>query len=519
MIDFHFRYTALGYYIMLNMAIIKEFIRRIHVQSEKYKTWIDVLFLTLCVIYILAGIPLAPFHGDESAYIILSEDYDRVFKKHEVEKVLFDPDGPKQYLRLSTGAILSFSIGFARDITNNEDPINKWLWGASWDDNVAKGNLPTIALLNIARFSSAVMGALGAVLFFVLLRYLYPSRLAAWLATLAFVTQGSLLVSIRRAMQEGPKFLFLILTTLLAFLIIQNLQTSKLRRTLYFALGIASGLTLAAKQDTAPVLVALYLAIAFIPVWRKTALKDTGFNLLYLFAATLLAYATFLAFMPVFWQWWESVFVFTGASAVLLQIPYLYEIRSKVLAAVGLALVLGMTLISPSLWGKLHIPLSSMAELRQSIVGSQVQVSNGQDILKAGSEMSRLSFLLENTISSKVMYMEVDSFNVPPVQKSIEMYEASLLSGRTGSLVFDGLILLLVLLGMWTLLKNFNEASILVYFLLFITGAFLLVAIPLAWQRYFIIMQFPYMLLVGAGAYQIDLWLKRFLDENKTAST
>ena len=260
----------------------------------------DGLFLALCVLYILSGIPLVPFHGDESAYIILSEDYDRVFKKHEVEKVLFDPDGPKQYLRLSTGAILSFSIGFARDITNNEDPINKWLWGASWDENLAKGNLPAPSLLNVARFSSAIMGALGTVLFFVLLRCLYPSRLAAWLATLAFVTQGSLLVSIRRAMQEGPKFLFLTLTTLLAFLIIQNLQTQKLRKALYFALGIASGLTLAAKQDTAPVLVALYLTIAFIPVWNRTSFRTVWHTLLYLFAATLLAYATFLAFMPVF---------------------------------------------------------------------------------------------------------------------------------------------------------------------------------------------------------------------------
>ncbi|HNO93132.1 MAG TPA: phospholipid carrier-dependent glycosyltransferase [Anaerolineales bacterium] len=500
------------------MAIIKEFIRKIHAQQEKHKTWMDGLFLVLCVLYILSGIPLVPFHGDESAYIILSEDYDRVFKKHEVEKVLFDPDGPKQYLRLSTGAILSFSIGFARDITNNEDPINKWLWGASWDENLAKGNLPAPSLLNVARFSSAIMGALGTVLFFVLLRYLYPSRLAAWLATLAFVTQGSLLVSIRRAMQEGPKFLFLTLTTLLAFLIIQNLQTQKLRKGLYFALGIASGLTLAAKQDTAPVLVALYLTIAFIPVWNRTSFRAVWHTLLYLFAATLLAYATFLAFMPVFWQWWESVFVLTGLSVALFQIPFIHETRSKVLASAGLALVVVMTFVSPALWGKLHIPLSSMAELRQSIVGSQVEVSNGQDVLKADSAMGRLNFLLENTISSKVMYMEVDSFNVPPMQASIKAYEASFLSGRTGSFVFDGLIFLLALLGMWFLLRNFNSTSLLVYLLFFVTGTFLLVAIPLAWQRYFIIMQLPYMLFAGAGVYQLEMWLNPLFLEKKTAS-
>lgn len=97
---------------MFDMSIINEVLGKIHALSEKHKIWLDVIFLLFCVAYVLAGLSLVPFHGDESAYLILSEDYDKVFKKHEVEKILFDPDGKsKQYLRLSTGESYLFLLG------------------------------------------------------------------------------------------------------------------------------------------------------------------------------------------------------------------------------------------------------------------------------------------------------------------------------------------------------------------------------------------------------------------------
>jgi len=109
------------------MLIIQEISRKIHARPINKLTWLDLTFLVLLFIYILSGLNLVPFHGDESAYLWLSEDYDRVVQKHELEKVLFNPNGnAKQYLRLSTGSILAFSIGFARDITNNNDPIENW---------------------------------------------------------------------------------------------------------------------------------------------------------------------------------------------------------------------------------------------------------------------------------------------------------------------------------------------------------------------------------------------------------
>lgn len=505
--------------IIFSMSIIKEFLRKIHALSEKYKFWLDLAFLMFCVGYVLYGLPLVPFHGDESAYLILSEDYDKVFKNHEVEKILFDPDGKsKQYLRLSTGGILSFSIGFARDITGNDDPINKWLWGSSWEDNVAMGNMPVPQLLNLARFCSAIMGGLAVVLFFLLAQNLCSSRFAAWTAVLAFVTQGSILVNIRRAMQEGPKFLFLILTIYIASYVLKDLKQMRVRRIPYFALGVASGLTLAAKQDAAPMLVAVYLSLVFISIWKNRSLQANLVNILYLGAAAILAYASFLAFMPVFWRWWESVFVLVGIAILFLQMPVLRnDFIAKLFACIGGGLVLGMTIISPALWAQLPIPIVSMLELRESIVGGQISVSTDLNLFEPDSTKNRLPFVVENTVSSDVMYMETASFDVPPVHEHIRAYESSFLSGRTGSWMWDGLILILVLLGIWALIEKFDPENLFTLSLLLITGVLLYFIISLSWQRYFLILQIPYVLLAGIGGRQVWAWIKRFTAQKETA--
>lgn len=502
------------------MPIINEVFGKIHAALGKYKTWLDIVFLILCLTYVLLGLSIVPFHGDESAYLILSEDYDKVFKYHKVEEILFAPEGnSKQYLRLSTGAILSFSVGFARDITNNDDPINKWLWGASWEDNIALDNMPAPRLLNLARFCSAIMGGLAVVCFFFLVQILFASRLTAWIATLALVTQGSILVNIRRAMQEGPKFLFLILTIYFASHILKNLSQMKFQRMPYFALGITSGLTLAAKQDTAPMLVAVYLALVLISIWKSGTLWITLVNILYLGASTILAYSSFLALMPVFWQWWESVFMLAGMAILMFQLPLLKADRvSKLLAMAGGGLIVGMTVISPALWTRLHIPIVSMLDLRETIVGGQISVSTDRNLFEPDTRKNRLPFLVENTISSEVMYMETASFDVPPVHEQIKSYERSFLSGRTGSVFWDGLILILAFLGAWTFLVKFTPESRFVFFMILISGALLFFMISLSWQRYFLILQIPYMILAGVGGRQVWTWMIDFADKKEAAA-
>lgn len=478
-------------------------------KNERRIHWLDIALLFLTVAYILAGVSLTPFHGDESAYIWLSEDYDRVVKNRDFEKVLYTPEGnPKQYLRLTTGSILSYSIGLLRDVTDNDDPIEKWLWGESWEENIQMGKMPAPRLLAMGRATSAVMGAISIILFFLAAFKLSSSRVAAWCATLVFATQGAILVNIRRAMQEGPKFLFLLFTVYISLFVLQNLQAMKIRWQAYAFLGLASGLTLAAKQDTAPMLVAIYLAFGLFPVWNKAAIRFFLTNSLYLFAAACIAYAFFLLFMPVFWDWWETAFLLIGFAFILFQLPNIKSDRAAVLLTLaGFTLMAGMTIRSPALWRDIPTPVLAMLETRQGVVAGQTAFIGDANQFDAGTKRNRLGFLIENTISSDVMYMEAASFAVPPFHEQILVYERSGLSGRTGSLLFDGIIAALAILGGWVLLKKFTGEGFFIHLLFFVTAVLLFFLISLSWQRYFLIMQIPYSLLVGFGANRIWLWL------------
>jgi hypothetical protein len=489
------------------MLIIQEMSKKIHARLNRYFAWLDITLLLLLTVFILSGINLVPFHGDESAFILMSEDYDKIVKQGDLRRILFNPEGStKQNIRLSTGSILAFSIGFARDITNTEGPMHKWLWGASWEENIILGNMPNSQLLRLARTCSALMGALSIVIFFVTALQLLSSRLAAWTATLVLATQGDILVNFRRAMQEGPKFLFLILTLYIASHILKDFQRMKTRRYLYVLLGVASGLTLAAKQDTAPMLIAVYLALALIPIWKKETVRTILINILYLGAATILAFACFLAFMPVLWGWWESVVVLTGFASILFQLPLWKTDRAaKPLVLAGCVLIIGMTVASPTLWRRFPAPLFIMFETRESILGGQVGYYKGNNFSTA---KDRMTFFLKTTLSSKAMYMEAPSFDIPPVHEQITAYENSLISGRTGSLLADGFVAVLVVIGGWALLRQFNAESLLIYSLLITSGILLFAMVPLPWQRYFLIMQIPYALLAGAGANRIWIWGK-----------
>lgn len=493
--------------------------QKTHGIPNKHLIWLDIVFLSLTALYVLFGITLVPFHGDESTYIILSEDYDRI-KQGRFDRVFFDPnDNSKQYLRLSTGSILAFSIGFARDILGYESTANKWLWGATWEYNVAHGNMPEPRLLHLARTCSALMGAMGIVLLFLTARRLFSSHLAAWSVAFIFATNGPILVNIRRAMQEGPKFLFLILTIYVATYVVESFRNGKIRRVPYALLGIASGLTLAAKQDTVPVLVAVYLALGVIPLWKRDKLQNILANLFYLGVSGFLAYAFFLVFMPVFWGWWETMFMLTGLAVILFQLPvWNIDRMAKPFAVAGFILVFGMTIMEPSLYGEILTPVDSMVQTREAMLKGDLQDFVGQGLFDPKIAKSRIKFLLDSTTKTDVMYMEAKSFDVLPFHKQIAAYEDSFFSGRVGSSLWDGLVLVLVIAGGWYLLRNFNMENLLICSLFVISGFLLFVMIPSQWQRYFLIMQIPYSLLVGAGIQQIWIWGGQFVGQQINGS-
>ena len=502
------------------MLIIQEISQKIHANKTRLLIWLDALLLLVLITFILSGITLAPFHGDESTYIWMSRDYDKIFKQGDLGAVRFNPESDlnvtEQRLRLSIGSVLGVAIGAARDITNTDINMNnKWNWGQPWDENILNGNMPSPQLLTLARACSALMGALGVVFFFLTARQLFSSRLVAWAAILLLATHGDVLLNFRRAMQEGPKFLFLFITLYIGTHILQSLKNYEVRRFLYVLIGAASGFSLAAKQDTAPVLVAIYLALALGPILNIH--KEKGefilINILYLGGATILAFASFLALMPLFWGWWETVLSLIGISSLLFLTPaWKVDKAARFLALASCILVIGMSIASPSQWRRFFAPITGMLEVRETLLDSQVQNRIRYNLPYLDTAESKASFLLMTTFTSHVMYMEVTSFDVLPINKQIAAYEVSIIHGRMGSPFSDGCIAVLFIIGMWVLIRRFGIESLMIISLLIISAVFLFISVPLPWQRYFLIMQIPYSLIAGAGAGQLWKWGRKLVE-------
>jgi hypothetical protein len=491
-------------------------LQKIHIKLINAPAWLDAVLLVLLAAFIVSGITLVPFHGDEAAYINLSGDYDVVIKQGNLGAFLLTPENPDPGIRLSTGSVLGFLIGFVRDVTGMGGSVNNnWSWDQTWSENIEQGNMPNRQLLTLSRACSALMGALGVVFLFLSARHLLGSRLSVWATAFLLATHGDVLVNFRRAMQEGLKFFFLLVTLYLSTQIMRGLKYNKTSSFLYVLMGLASGFTLATKQDTVPMLVAIYLALILIPFLNKEKKNVILANILYLGSAGILAFASFLALMPVFWGWWRISLMLIGFSTLLFQIPVWRGSKAaKLMAFLGCALIVGMIIGSPLEGFRIFVPISKMMQVRKSVVKNQVNYRIDNDLFYLNTVENKTKFLLETVLRSNVMYMEVATFDIDPVNGQIAAYETSHIQGRINSPVLDAIILILFIIGAWTLLRRFDMESLLIFSLFLVTAIFIIAAVSLPWQRYYLIMQIPYSLIAGAGVEYTWVWGKKFIGQS-----
>jgi len=183
------------------------------------------------------------------------------------------------------------------------------------------------------------------------------------------------------------------------------------------------------------------------------------------------------------------------------------------MALVGSALMIGMTIVSPLQGFSIFAPISKMMQVREAIVKGQVNYRIDNDLPYLDTVENKTKFLLKTVLTSSVMYMEVETFDIEPVNEQIAVYETSYVKGRINSPILDVLIVILFIVGAWVLFRRFDMESLLIFSLLLITAIFLFVAIPLPWQRYYLIMQIPYSLIAGAGAGEIWAWGTKFIGQ------
>ncbi|MEZ4670548.1 MAG: phospholipid carrier-dependent glycosyltransferase [Anaerolineae bacterium] len=267
--------------------------------------YFPAIWLILLIVYVLAGTPLTPFHGDEATQIFMSRDYAYLFIEHDLSKVEYSETSAspaEQELRLLNGVVNKYLIGLAWHISGLtiNDLNEQWDWGAGWDYNLQNNHAPSPALLAAARWPSAVLLAAGVAIMFGLGRAV-GGRWTPYLASLYYALNPALLLNGRRAMMEGSFIFFSLLVVLVGVWLVTR---PSLARALL--LGLVCGFALASKHTAiftvATVLGTAVIFLIFQSVSSQDDYSDVEYLILpYLVITIVVTGLTFYVLNPAWW--------------------------------------------------------------------------------------------------------------------------------------------------------------------------------------------------------------------------
>lgn len=276
-----------------------------HILRNKSQ-WMDIGWLFLLAIYVIAGATNVPFHGDESTVIYLGRDYYYQFVEGDLSKLLYDEtwtiSATDQQLRLLNSAIskniygwISYQNGFQR-----EDINEQWDWGADYHYNQNTYRIPSETILAQSRIASSIELVIATIALFFAGKQIF-NRPTAYLASLYFVLNPNVLLNGRRAMTEGSHLMGLMLVLLAAVWLIQHHRWWG-----YVLLGIVAGFGIAAKHPNAiltGLIFATYFALAIIQYIKskRTQWRDMLHTIGGLLIAGCFTLLTFYTLNPVWW--------------------------------------------------------------------------------------------------------------------------------------------------------------------------------------------------------------------------
>jgi len=413
----------------------------------------SIFWLLLLSAYVLAGAPLASFHGDEAMQIWMSHDYATAFIYGEPQRLMsagpFDIDTEAQ-LRILNGSINRYAIGLSWHLagfTNGDLPAPPgWDWGLDYDTNAAVGHRPTDALLAVSRVSSALFLALSVWVMFGI-GWQFGGSLVAYLASGLYALNPVILLNGRRAMMEGSLLLFGLLAILVAVMIAhQRAQGRRESWRWWAALTLAGGLALASKHSGA-----VFVGGAF------------GWVLL----AELIG------------RRWRA----------------LPLTLAKLALSGGLVVALFIAL-SPALWYDPPARLQDLLAVREQLIDIQVRAHTEGAMPLA----QRIEFIVTQPFLMPAQHFEVAAWaQYEPITREVDRYMASPLSGVQFGPVFGGLLTLLVPVGMIAALRRGASARAGIFAWLALTLVMLLLN-PLPWQRYYLPLIPIFTLFASLGA-------------------
>jgi 4-amino-4-deoxy-L-arabinose transferase-like glycosyltransferase len=402
---------------------------------------------------LLASTASVPFHPDESTQIFMSSDFHALFGNPV--SLFYDPSNPediRQHYRLLDAPVTRWLIGISQQIFAIAPQSTDWNWSSSWLENQTAGAVPSSSSLMSARLMPAILFCFSIVLIYLTGEQLGHSGLG--LAAAAFVAFNPiLLLHCRRAMAEGPLFFF---TCLFLWL-------STRKKIQPILLAAAAALAFNSKQSGGILMIAELIIL--LVEWRRMPVKKQGFIQILAYLGVM-AGITFLL-NPVFWT-------------------------NPVQAAAA------------AVTGRLSFSAQQAALFQAS--GSALWVSNP---IKAGLVM------VYQLLIAPLAYFDTLNY-AAQLAPAIAAYQKALISTWFSGIVWNLLTLFFILLGFLFLItdnRNRNSSRETINFR--ITAIciliFLIFAVPIGFQRYYILL-FPILaLFFGFGVEKcIDLIFSRF---------
>ncbi len=419
----------------------------------------------IALLFFLRGIEAVPYHPDESAWLRMGKDAEIVTFKMNPAALAYRTAGSENddILRLLNGPVTKYFIGLAwmaRGYAPAEMP-DDWNWEESWDANVAAWPKPGVLLAG--RLGVTLVTAIGAGLIYLLGRNL-GNRVTGVLAALFYIADPLILLHGRRAMAEGAMVTSLLAGLLAIGWLARRADRDRSRGWTWSRLAAAAaagacvGIATAAKQTN----VILVPAAALVLLLTSFAAGQVTPKRIAWYAADLAvlggaAFVVFFAMNPVMWR-----------------SPF--EV-ARLMVSTREALVNAQLAGIPAVGGQKDIGLDFGARVIKGINGA---------------------FLIPPRVWDVTKYLD----HLRPLA---EAYFADPLTQVARLQPLTSIMALLGVLGLVSstgkALRRSGEAVALLTIVIWTVAFVVLVgiAIPIAWQRYFMGMLPPYWLFAAAG--------------------
>jgi 4-amino-4-deoxy-L-arabinose transferase-like glycosyltransferase len=423
-----------------------------------------LVWVVVIACYVLYSVTLdsVPFHPDESSWIYMSRDFDALLRRDVGRLVWWSgqaPDGDVGF-RLLDAPLAKYQIGLARWVSGyRRELIGNWDWRRSWVQNQSIGAMPSPGLLHAARISAVVTTVLSFALFFWISAAIIGTLPAA-AATLLLAIHPIELLHARRAMAESASQLFLMLAMLAIMRLSVSPGAERARSAVLSAgVGLTLGLAVSAKQNASAIVPLGVLAAAAVSVASLGPVERR----------------------------------LTGAIVNA--------------AAVIVTSLLAFFVMNPVMYSQPIHAARDMVTMRRSLV--QQQLPSGADTGSQTSIPTRLSRL-------KAAYNELfwrppdlgESMTYPEIVPSAREYEQQFLVKVWDATSLRLLFVLFSGLGLGVAVQQIVSRRFTVVtwplqiavLWLFAEVAFVMLFIPLDWQRYFLPLLPPVCIFAALGA-------------------